>query len=197
MSATAEPSVVDVAAASDAALAKCIAGAAAGHASADEQELCRRFAPRVRLYGLRHLRDAEAAADLVQQVLMLTLQKLRGGEVREPERIASFILGTARRVASELRRGDRRAERLELDTEHGAIVPSYEPEPLVKEHLARCLDRLTERERSVMLLTYFLERSAEEIAADLALEGGHVRVIRHRALVRLRACLGFEPEASP
>jgi RNA polymerase sigma-70 factor (ECF subfamily) len=33
---------------------------------AAEAELYRRLAPRVRLYGLRHLRDRHAAADLVQ-----------------------------------------------------------------------------------------------------------------------------------
>jgi RNA polymerase sigma-70 factor (ECF subfamily) len=33
-----------------------------------EAELFRRMAPRVRLYGLRHLRDEHAAEDLTQQV---------------------------------------------------------------------------------------------------------------------------------
>ena len=40
-----------------------------------EAELYRRLAPRVRLYGLRHLRDAQAAADLVQQVMLITLER--------------------------------------------------------------------------------------------------------------------------
>jgi RNA polymerase sigma-70 factor (ECF subfamily) len=60
-----------------------------------KQSFYRRLAPRVRLYGLRHLRDRHAAADLVQQVLLMTLERLRAGKVREPERIASFVLGTA------------------------------------------------------------------------------------------------------
>jgi hypothetical protein len=34
------------------------------------------------------------AADLIQDVLLVTLQKPRAGEVREPQRLASFILGT-------------------------------------------------------------------------------------------------------
>ena len=44
-----------------------------------------RLAPRVRLYGLRHLRDPQAAADLAQQVLLMTLERLRAGgfEVEE------------------------------------------------------------------------------------------------------------------
>jgi RNA polymerase sigma-70 factor, ECF subfamily len=31
-----------------------------------EAEMCRRLAPRIRLYGLCHLRDEQAAADLTQ-----------------------------------------------------------------------------------------------------------------------------------
>ena len=48
--------------------------------SAAETELYRRLAPRVRLYGLRHLREPHAAADLVQQVLLMTLERLRAGK---------------------------------------------------------------------------------------------------------------------
>jgi hypothetical protein len=42
----------------------------------------------------QHLARRIAAADLVQDVLIPTLQKLRAGEVRDPARLASFILGT-------------------------------------------------------------------------------------------------------
>ena len=35
-----------------------------------EAELFRRMAPRIRLYGLRHLRDVHASEDLTQNVLI-------------------------------------------------------------------------------------------------------------------------------
>jgi RNA polymerase sigma-70 factor (ECF subfamily) len=41
------------------------------------------MAPRIRLYGLRHLRDEHAADDLTQQVLITTLETLRAGRLRE------------------------------------------------------------------------------------------------------------------
>jgi RNA polymerase sigma-70 factor, ECF subfamily len=41
---------------------------------AAEAELFRRMAPRIRLYGVRHLRDVDAANDLAQQVLIKTLE---------------------------------------------------------------------------------------------------------------------------
>ena len=48
------------------------------------------------------MRDDSAVDDLIQRVMLVVLSKLRGGEVREPERIDSFVLGTARMVTREL-----------------------------------------------------------------------------------------------
>ncbi|MGE5326523.1 MAG: RNA polymerase sigma factor, partial [Deltaproteobacteria bacterium] len=84
----------------------------AGEDREAEAELCRRMAPRIRLYGLRHLRDEHAAEDLAQQVLITTLEALRAGRLREPEKLASFVLGTCRMTVLNLRRGAARKERL-------------------------------------------------------------------------------------
>jgi RNA polymerase sigma-70 factor (ECF subfamily) len=64
----------------------------------------------VRLYGLRHLRDEQAAADLTQQVLLIALEGLRKGRLREPEKLVSFVLGTCRMVVLDLRRTARRRQ---------------------------------------------------------------------------------------
>src|SRR4051812_49235066 len=85
--------------------------AARGGDAHAEAELCRRFAPRIRLYGLRHLRSAAAAADLVQDVLLMTLTKLRAGALRDSGKLASFILGTCRQMVIDGRRGGHRRER--------------------------------------------------------------------------------------
>jgi RNA polymerase sigma-70 factor (ECF subfamily) len=177
----------------DAALARRIAAAGAGIDSAAEGELYRRLAPRVRLYGLRHLRDPHAAHDLVQQVLLTTLERLRAGKLREPERIASFVLGMCRMVVLEIRRGTRRRETL-LATWGDTPEAIDAPEPLEfdGDRLAACLQALAERARTVVVLTFFADRSADEVAKELGLAAGNVRVIRHRALAKLRECMGRE-----
>jgi RNA polymerase sigma-70 factor (ECF subfamily) len=147
-------------------LARTIAGRAAG-ADAAETELYRRFAPRVRLYGLRHLRDEDAARDLMQQVLLLAIEKLREGAVRDTDMIGSFILGATRMLA---------------------IID--------EQQLEGCLAGLAERERTVVLLTFYAERPSRDIAQTLGLREGNVRVIRSRAIERLRACLGVAERAS-
>ena len=170
----------------DATLARAIAGAGTDIDPAAEAEFCRRFAPRVRLYGLRHLRDRHAAADLVQQVLMMTLERLRAGKLRDPERLASFVLGTCRMVVMDQRRGVARRGAL-LET-YGVAEEAFEPEEpraFEREKLVACLAALSERERSVVIASFFEEESAKE----LNLTAGNVRVIRHRALGKLRACM--------
>ena|SRR5689334_8738337 len=177
----------------DGALARRVAEARGRPDSAAEAELYRRLAPRARLYGLRHLRDRQAAADLAQQVLLMTLERLRAGEVREPERIASFVLGACRMTVLELRRGEQR--RAELLAARGGEEEAFEaPEPLAldPDRLGGCLEGLSERERSVVVMSFFADKPAEEVGAELGITGGNVRVIRHRALGRLRDCMGAD-----
>jgi len=181
----------------EAELARRIAQAAPGHAREAETELYRRLAPRVRLYGLRHLRDEQAAADLMQQVLMMTIEKLRAGQLRESERLASFVFGICRMVVLDLRRGGaRRARLLEQYGEDMPVADAAIAPRLDHERVARCLDQLSERERAVLLMTFYEEKGADEVAGLLGLSAGNVRVIRHRGLERLRGCVtGSEVES--
>jgi RNA polymerase sigma-70 factor (ECF subfamily) len=174
----------------DAALARRIIGCHPKRDAAAEAELCRRLGPRIRLYGLKHLRNEAAAADLMQDVLVLVLQKLRDGAVREPERVASFVLGAARQMVIDGRRSGRRRDRI-LEAFPVDLVPAPEeaPELLDTQRLGRCLAALPERERAVLVMTFYDDRPADAVAADLGLSAGNVRVIRHRGLERLRGCM--------
>jgi RNA polymerase sigma-70 factor (ECF subfamily) len=174
----------------DGALARRIMAAGTQLDIAAESELCRRFAPRIRLYGQRHLRNEAAAADLVQEVLLMTLQKLRASAIREPDRLASFILGTCRQVVIDERRGGTRRERI-LDTfavEFAAIFAEDTP-ALDTQRLQQCLELLPERERTVLVMTFYDDRPAEAVGEQLRVSAGNVRVIRHRGIARLKACM--------
>jgi RNA polymerase sigma-70 factor (ECF subfamily) len=166
--------------------------AAPGQARAEEGELYARFARRVQLYGLRHLGDETLAADLVQDVMALVIARLRQGKVREPERIGSFVLGTARTMSHDVRRGQRRRAERERQAAAEAVTQVGPVEPLPAERMAACLAELSERERSVVVMSMCAGHSAPEIGEALGMSAGNVRVVRHRALSRLRACMGLE-----
>lgn len=195
-----ESFIVDLHTASDAQLAAVIAGSVAASApggatvtadqTAAEQTLLARLAPRVRLYGLRHLRDEQAAADLVQQVLLIVLESLRDGRVNDPEKLVSFVLGTCRMVVMDQRRGAQRRQKLleKYPNEFPTTEPAREG-PVDLDVLERCLQGLAERELSVISMSYFEEQGSAVVGASLGLSEANVRVIRHRALGRLRNCM--------
>jgi RNA polymerase sigma-70 factor, ECF subfamily len=168
-------------------------------AAGAEEALCRRFAPRIRLYGLRHLRDEDRARDLVQTVLLGVLEACRAGRVEEADKIDRYILGTCRHAAGRMREADARVRPLAddavadvapVDAGDGAL------EPIDKRTLVRCLSELEPRAARVLLLSFQEERSADEIAAQLAIAPGNVRVVRHRALAALRRCFDQRTEAA-
>lgn len=174
----------------DGVVARAVVAAAADEATAAETELYRRFAPRVRLFGLKHLPDRAAADDLAQQVMLVVITRLRMGEVREPDQIGSFVLGTSRMMVVGMKRGQRRRAAIfaRFDSHDEAIEPASDF-ALDGERIAPCLAALRERERTILLLTYYADKSAPEIAAAIGATAGAVRVGRHRALAAMRECI--------
>jgi RNA polymerase sigma-70 factor (ECF subfamily) len=155
-----------------------------------ESELCCRLAPRIWRYGLRHLRLPQAAEDLVQQVLITTLETLRGGRLRDPERLVSFVLGTCRMTVLDLRRGALRRKRLLAEFGH-ELVPRGRPSlsSFDRDRVARCVQALKERDRMVIVMTFYDEKTSAEVGGVLGTSDANVRVIRHRAIRELRRCM--------
>jgi len=174
----------------DGVVARAVAAAHADEAAAAETELYRRFAPRVRMFGLKHLSDRAAADDLAQQVMLVVITRLRMGEVREPDQIGSFVLGTSRMMVVGMKRGQRRRAAIfaRFDADDEAIDPANDL-ALDGRRIAPCLAGLRERERTILLLTYYADKSAPEIAAAIGATAGAVRVGRHRALASMRECI--------
>ena len=90
----------------------------------------------------------------------MTIERLRAGEVRSPDEIGSFILGTSRMLADSTRRKTRRREDLTAQFH----APELYAEPVVASGdiavVERCLDVLTERDRRVLVLTFYAEKTS-------------------------------------
>lgn len=157
---------------------------------AAERKACERLAPRLRLYGLRHLRNEAAALDLTQEALVVFLQSARAGKIADPAHAERFALGTCRNLVLRLQRNERRHKAFE-----GATLPLAEAElppafaSIDAARLAHCLGLLPVREQRVILLTFQEERSAEQIATEITTSPGNVRVLRHRAMASLERCV--------
>jgi RNA polymerase sigma-70 factor (ECF subfamily) len=167
---------------------------ARAHDREAEAQLCRLLFPRVRAYGLLHLRDASAAADLAQDVLVVVLRALREGRVEAPERVLAYVMGVCRNTVLDFRKGERRRQSL-LEYYGPSLASEFVSSAVTldADRLEQCLQHLCARDRVILVLSYFAERSGPEVAAELEMSTGSVRVARHRALKQLHECMTGSP----
>lgn len=168
--------------------------------AAAEAELCARYQRRVYLYGVRHLRDVNAAEDFMQDVLATAIERVRAGALNDPAKLGSFVLGTCRMQALGRKRSvSRRARILALYGDprvpEGAASPAVETADLPR--VRDCLARLADRDRTVLLLTFYAELDAGALGHELGVDASHARVLRLRALARLQTCVKGTEEATP
>jgi len=162
----------------------------AGSDSAEcEAVLCDRLLPRVRLFLARRLADSYAVDDVAQDVIVTLIVALRAGAIRDVEAFGSFVLGVCRnKVREHVRRGVPFAGEGEAERMSAPAPVRFEvPRPLLG-RLEECLGMLRERDRTLLRLTFCETHTCVEIGARLGLSEANVRVIRHRALARLREC---------
>jgi RNA polymerase sigma factor (sigma-70 family) len=170
-------------------VSELVAQASAGDPAA-ETVLCRRFAPAVRAFARRRLRDRDAVEAFTQDVVLLFIEALRRGQVADRERAGGFVLGICRNLARD--RARLRERRAALWAELGEVVESYEPPQTATyevAHLEDCLSQLSERSRNLVRLTWVEARTDAAIATSLAVSEGNVRIMRHRTLQALRDCM--------
>jgi hypothetical protein len=63
-----------------------------------EEAIVLRFDRRIRVLAVNRTRDREVARDLAQETLIQVLSALRGGQLRDAEKLGAFIFGIARNV---------------------------------------------------------------------------------------------------
>lgn len=161
---------------------------------AAEAELVARFSEGLTFLLRRWTRDHTIAEDLFQETFRLALEKIRKGEVRDPERLAGFLRSLAKNLSIEhYRRGSRREVREE---EIEAAAELTAPETGQLGHLLRqekaalirqVLEELgSERDRQVLFRFYIAEEDKEQIRSDLGLTGPEFNLVLFRARRRYR-----------
>jgi RNA polymerase sigma factor (sigma-70 family) len=158
--------------------------------AAAESALCRRLLPRALAWGLKHVGEEAAAQDLAQQAAVTLLEALRAGRIERIDRIGAFFMGVCKRTLLGWRSGERL--RQDLLTRFGFALggeSEIHDTAIDRVRLKGCFERLAPRARTVLALSFYAERPADEIAAELRTSLGNVRVLRHRALDQLLLCM--------
>ena len=144
----------------------------------------RLFGDRVRFLVVARTRDPEVARDLAQDVMLAVVRALRGGQLRDPERLSGFVYGTARNVINNYLRTRSRSPR-EEPIDAALQVASAVAAADTSERVAlvrRTLATLDATDRRILLLTLVEGLKPGEIGARLGLSSEVVRARKSRAL---------------
>jgi RNA polymerase sigma-70 factor (ECF subfamily) len=158
-----------------------------------ETELVERYSRGVMIIIRREVRDTAAAEDLYQETFRIILEKIRHGDVREPERLSGFVCGVARNLVIDYFRRAARQESM-TEIEEAAPLPHPAPDQLQellqkeKADLVRQVLKEMPNERDIQALYrfYIADDDKEQICADLGLTTSHFNIVLHRARERFR-----------
>lgn len=158
-----------------------------------ESELVERYSRGVMAIISREAHDRAVAEDLHQETFRVALEKIRQGDVREPERLSGFICGVARNlVIDHFRRAARQESATEI--EEAAHLPDPGADQLQellrkeKADLVRqvLMEMPNARDRQVLYRFYIADDEKERICSDLRLTSLHFNRVLHRARERFR-----------
>jgi RNA polymerase sigma-70 factor, ECF subfamily len=158
-----------------------------------EAELVERYSRGVMLIIRRELGGACMADDLYQETFRIALEKIRRGDVREPEKLPGFMCSIARNLVIDYFRRAARQESL-TGVEEATPLPYPTPDQL-EELLQRekgaivrqVINELpSDRDRQILFRFYIAEEEKERICADLGLTGLHFNRVLFRARERYR-----------
>lgn len=174
------------------ALAGLVSGIRTGNRQA-EAELVDRYSRGVMVIIRREVRDTAVAEDLYQEAFRIVLEKIRQGDVREPERLSGFVCGVARNLVIDYFRRAARQESM-TEIEEAAHLPHPAPDQLQellqkeKADLVRQVLKEMPNERDIQALYrfYIADDDKEQICADLGLTILHFNLVLHRARERFK-----------
>jgi RNA polymerase sigma-70 factor, ECF subfamily len=174
-----------------------LAGAAVAGDGAARDRLIAEVHPLVLGYCRRRLSRREAvlgsADDVAQEICIAVVAALQSYVV-SGRSFRSFVFGiAANKVADAFRAMSRNRTEPMAELPDGPVLHDGPEQRLLDEELAErlagLLQRLTPRQRTVLVLRIVVGLSAEETAEELRTSPGAVRVTQHRALNRLRAAV--------
>jgi RNA polymerase sigma-70 factor (ECF subfamily) len=156
-----------------------------------EKELVQRYSRGMSIIIRHRVKNVADVEDLCQETFRNALEKIRRGEVREPEKLSGFICGLARNLAiGHLRRLSR------WESENPDAPPPIDHSPnqydkLLNKERAVIVRQLisemrSDRDRQILHRFFITEEDKEKICADLGLTSLHFNRVLSRALKRFK-----------
>ena len=161
--------------------------------SAAEDEVVRRYKHGVTVIIDQIVRSQSATDDVSQETFKIVLEKLRRGDLRQPERLSGFVCSVARNAAIDYIRRARQLQNREenCDAEHIPDPAPSQLEEILKREKAEAVRQIIneleiERDRDLLLRYYIAEEDKDKICADLHLTRIQFNNVIYRAIARFK-----------
>jgi len=160
---------------------------------AAEAEVVRRYEHGVTVIIDHIVRSPSATEDVFQETFRIVLEKLRRGDLRQPERLSGFVCSVAKNTAIDyIRRAKRSSSREEIgDAEHIPDAAPSQLDRILRQERAEVVRQIilelkVERDREVLFRYYVSEQDKDRICFDLGLTRTQFNNVIYRALARFK-----------
>lgn len=127
--------------------------------------------------------------DVQQETFLRVLVAVRTGDVRQPDRLGSYVNSVCNNILLEQYRTLVREQHVDVETVDVQDVDADLEAKIIADEESRSvqatINQLSERERAV-LRAILLERDKDEVCRELGVDRGYLRVLTHRAIGNFR-----------
>jgi RNA polymerase sigma-70 factor (ECF subfamily) len=163
-----------------------------------ESELVERYARSIKLILLKRTGSIQLASDLCQDTFVITLKKLRAGDLKNPGSLSAFIRQTAVNISIDYFRKEKRYIHqddgtISLHHSHRDHKAREIDNQTTRNVLENALDRLAmPRDREILRRFYLADEDKVQICRDLHLSSTHFDRVLYRARKRMRVLINHQ-----
>ena len=138
------------------------------------------------------LHSPQAIEDVRQETFARVLAALRGGKIRQPERLGAYVNSMCNNVLLEHYRASQRDSSIEDEEDQ-----DFPPKPVdllgalaakqMEEKVRELVDELPERDRRLLREVFLEERDKDDVCRDFGVDRDYLRVLLHRAKQSFKA----------
>ena len=144
------------------------------------------FTELIQLNLRSRLHSPQAIEDVRQETFTRVFAALRGGKIRQPERLGAFVNSMCNNVLLEHYRASSRDS--SLDDEEQEDFPAKNVDVLgavaakqMGEKIREILEEMPERDRRLLREVFLEERDKDAVCSDFGVDREYLRVLLHRA----------------
>jgi RNA polymerase sigma-70 factor (ECF subfamily) len=150
------------------------------------------FSELIQLKLRSRLHSPQAIEDVRQETFTRVFAALRGGKIRQPDRLGAFVNSMCNNVLLEHYRASSRDS--SLDDEEQQDFPATNVDVLgavaakqMGEKIREILEQMPERDRRLLREIFLEERDKDDVCRDFGVDREYLRVLLHRAKLSFKS----------